>query len=85
MQLLEILAKESINDKHHLKKARVVKSRKLYKDLPIYDCTIAPCSEGCPIEQQIPKYIELVGEGKYDEAFKVIVSDNAAPAITGTL
>ncbi len=85
MQLLKILAKESIDDKHHLKKARVVKSRKLYKDLPIYDCTIAPCSEGCPIEQQIPKYIELVGEGKYDEAFKVIVSDNAAPAITGTL
>lgn len=85
IQLLKILAKESIDDKHHLKKARVVKSRKLYRDLPIYNCEIAPCSEGCPIDQQIPKYMELVGDGKYDEAFEVIVKDNAAPAITGTL
>ncbi|GAA0779298.1 putative selenate reductase subunit YgfK [Clostridium subterminale] len=85
MQLLEILAKESINDKHHLKEARIVKSRKIDRELPIYDCTIAPCSEGCPIAQQIPKYIELVGDGKYDEAFEVIVRDNAAPAITGTI
>jgi putative selenate reductase len=85
VKLLEILAKESINDKHHLKKARVVKSRKIDRKLPIYDCAIAPCSEGCPIAQQIPKYIELVGDEKYNEAFEVIVRDNAAPAITGTI
>lgn len=83
--LLEALARESINDEHHLKEARSVKSRKIDKRLPMYDCAIAPCSEGCPINQEIPKYIELVGNEKYYEAFQVIAKDNAAPAITGTI
>lgn len=82
---IESLAKDALTDKHHLKELRPVNSRKLSSRLPLYDCAIAPCTIGCPINQQIPQYVALVGEGKYDEAFSVIVNDNSSPAITGSI
>jgi putative selenate reductase len=85
VELLENLAKEAINDKYHVKDLRPIESRKLSLDLPTYDCATAPCTVGCPINQQIPEYVALVGEGKYDEAFAVIAKDNTSPAITGSI
>jgi len=85
IKLIETLASEVIKDKHHVKELRTVESRKLSSKLPLYDCFIAPCTIGCPINQQIPEYVALVKEKKYDEAFSIIVSDNASPAITGTI
>jgi putative selenate reductase len=82
---IDSLAKNALTDKHHLKELRPANSRKLSSRLPLYDCAIAPCTVGCPINQQIPQYVALVGEGKYDEAFSVIVNDNASPAITGSI
>ncbi len=82
---LKNLAESVLSDKHHLKELRPVNSRKLSSKLPIYDCAIAPCTIGCPINQQIPQYVALVGDKKYDEAFSVIVNDNASPAITGSI
>ncbi|MDL2294334.1 putative selenate reductase subunit YgfK [Ruminococcaceae bacterium OttesenSCG-928-D13] len=65
---------------------RPVKSRKTNVPLPLFDCFQAPCKNGgCPIGQQIPEYLKLVSEGKYDEAFKVIALDNANPGITGEI
>lgn len=84
-EMLEKLAKEAINDKHHIKDLRTVDSRKLSDELPTYDCAVAPCTVGCPINQQIPEYVALVGDKKYDEAFSVIAKDNTSPAITGTI
>lgn len=85
IEILENLAKQVINDKHYCKELRIVNSRKLTSELPIYDCAISPCAIGCPINQQIPQYVALVGDKKYDEAFSVIAIDNALPAITGTI
>jgi putative selenate reductase len=85
VEILEDLAKQAINDKHYRKELRLVNSRKLNSKLPIYDCAIAPCTVGCPINQQIPQYVSLVGEKKYDEAFSVIAIDNALPAITAII
>lgn len=83
--LLENLSSNVINNKYYTKEWREVNDRKLKSDLPIFDCSVAPCSKGCPINQQIPEYISLVGEKKYDEAFEVIVNDNTSPAITSTI
>lgn len=61
-------------------------SRKTASPLPLYDCFQAPCAEGgCPIGQQIPRYLKLVAAGKLDEAIRVITLDNPAPTITGKL
>lgn len=76
------VAKNKIYRKEH----RPVKSRKTKVPLPLFDCFMAPCKNGgCPIEQQIPEYLRLVSEGKYEEAFKIIAIDNANPGITGTI
>ena len=52
-------------------------------DLPVTDCYRAPCVEACPIEQHVPEYIRLVGEGRYAEALALIYERNALPAVTG--
>lgn len=85
MALLMELAEEALTDPHHIKERRPVASRKLDSKLPLFDCAIAPCTVGCPINAQIPEYISLVGEKKYGEAFEVIAIDNALPAITGSI
>jgi len=83
---LDKLATSVTKNEHHLKDSRTAISRKTNSKLGLYDCFKAPCHDGgCPIYQQIPTYLKLVQEKKYDEAFKVIVNDNATPAITGTI
>ncbi|MDO4294793.1 MAG: putative selenate reductase subunit YgfK [bacterium] len=72
-------------DKHHVKAVKPLPSRKMKKEVPLLDCFTAPCKEGCPIHQDITTYTKLVGEGKYEEAFGVIVEKNPLPFITGTI
>jgi len=50
-----------------------------------YDCYIAPCIEACPIGQDVPGYIRLAGEGRYEDALKCIYESNPLPSVTGTI
>jgi len=43
----------------------------------------APCMEACPIHQDIPGYVELVRNRRYNEALEVIQQTNCLPGITG--
>ncbi|NQU63030.1 MAG: putative selenate reductase subunit YgfK [SAR324 cluster bacterium] len=86
VEKLDQLATQVTANFKHLKKLRPTGSRKTDSNLPLYECFKAPCKDGgCPIEQQIPEYLKLVAEEKYDEAFRVIAIDNATPAITGAI
>lgn len=85
VEILRSLAESAVIDSNHLKDRREVESRKLKKNVPLTDCFIAPCTNGCPIGQDIPEYIRLVGEGRYLEALEVITAKNPLPFITGTL
>lgn len=82
---LKKLAADAITDGHHVKNIKPVPNRKSTKEVPLLDCFYAPCSEGCPIHQDIPQYVALTDEGKYKEALEVILEKNALPFITGTL
>ena len=60
-------------DPHHVKPVKPLPSRKLEDKVPLLDCFTAPCMEGCPIHQDIPAYVKLTGEGRYEEALEVIL------------
>lgn len=79
------LAKYALTDKHHTKPIKPIPSRKLSGAVPLIDCYIAPCSGGCPINQDIPEYLTLVKKGMYKEALSVITQKNPLPFITGTI
>ena len=58
---------------------------RICKDLPLYDCFAAPCTEACPVKQKVPEYIRLKAGGASEEALASILADNPLPFITGTL
>ena len=79
------LADDARTNPHHVKAVKPLPSRKMKKQVPLLDCFVAPCKEGCPIHQDIPAYLKLVKEGKYGEAMQVITEKNPLPFITGTI
>jgi len=79
------LAAAAQHDFHHRKPIKPLPTRKSKEQVPWLDCFIAPCKGGCPIEQDIPEYIELVKKGLYGPALKLITEKNALPFITGTI
>jgi len=46
-------------------------------------CKKPLCVEGCPVGIDIPKFIRLIGEKKFDEAFYSLKEDTALPAVCG--
>ncbi len=85
VEALNKLASDAVNDPHHRKPAKIPVSRKSKERVPLLDCYTAPCEDACPIHQEITTYVRLAGEGKYEEAFQVILNKNALPFITGTI
>lgn len=79
------LIKYGVSSKNHVKAIKTLPSRKIGKKVPLIDCFIAPCSQGCPINQDTTTYMKLAKEGKMEEALKVIVEKNPLPFITGTI
>ncbi|MEG1993889.1 MAG: putative selenate reductase subunit YgfK, partial [Oscillospiraceae bacterium] len=85
MAALKKLAEESLRDPRHLKARREAAVDKMKAPLPLIDCYAAPCHESCPINQNIPEYVKLVGEHDYLGAMKVIAERNPMPFTTGTI
>ena len=79
------LVEDAKTNRYHVKSVKPLPSRKINREVPLIDCFIAPCKEGCPIHQDITTYLQLVGEGKYEEAMDVITEKNPLPFITGTI
>jgi homotetrameric NADPH-dependent glutamate synthase len=44
---------------------------------------LAPCKAACPAGIDVPGYIGLIAEGRYEEALALIKKDNPLPAICG--
>ena len=47
------------------------------------NCTNKPCTTGCPVNVRIPEFIAKVAEGKFEEAYDIIKTTNALPAVCG--
>ncbi len=46
-------------------------------------CKSPSCVEGCPVEIDIPAFVQLIKEEKFDEAIKKIWEKNRLPAVCG--
>lgn len=84
-QKLKELRDEAINNNYYSKPLKQLKNNKINKKVPLIDCYVSPCKYGCPINQDIPHYIDLAEEGKYEEALNIIIDRNPLPFITGTI
>ncbi len=47
------------------------------------NCKHRPCMNGCPVSVRIPEFIAKVAAGEFEEAYKIIKSTNALPAVCG--
>ena len=48
-----------------------------------YDTGTAPCKTACPAHIAVQGYLQLAGEGRYDEALALIKKDNPLPVVCG--
>ena len=46
-------------------------------------CKHKPCVTGCPVAVDIPAFVALVAEGKFEEAYEVIQRTSSLPAVCG--
>lgn len=46
-------------------------------------CKNKPCVSGCPVNVQIPDFIEKIAEEKFEEAYKIISKTSSLPAVCG--
>ncbi|MGM9992750.1 MAG: putative selenate reductase subunit YgfK [Candidatus Bruticola sp.] len=79
------LAEDARTCAHNFKALKPLPSRKINAKVPRFNCFISPCSQGCPIHQDIPEYVSLVGQGRNLEALRLITAKNPLPFITGTI
>ena len=47
------------------------------------NCKHKPCVAGCPVNVKIPEFIQLVAEGKFEDAYYKIRETNSLPAVCG--
>ena len=47
------------------------------------NCKNKPCITGCPVNVRIPEFIRKTAEGEFEEAYEIITSTNALPAVCG--
>ena len=67
------------------KHVKPLPERHVDKKLPLFDCFNAPCRNGCPIEQDIPAYLQAMVDGDAKKALEIILERNPLPFITGTI
>ena len=82
---VEALSADAEENAYYKKPVKPLPSRKMNKQVPLIDCFSAPCSDGCPIHQDIPAYLHAMEEGDAQEALRIILERNALPFITGTI
>jgi putative selenate reductase len=56
---------------------------KTKRELSFFDCINAPCRGTCPAGQDVPAYMHFVSQGKFLEAWGVIMKNNPFPSVTG--
>jgi len=56
---------------------------KTSRRLGLFDCVVAPCTDGCDVDQKVPAYMRLVAAGDIDGAAEITRLDNPLASILG--
>jgi formate dehydrogenase beta subunit len=68
---------------YHTAFTNLIKNHEQLTQLDYITKITSPCTEACPVHQDIPGYIELVRNRRYTEALQVIHQTNCLPGVTG--
>ncbi len=47
------------------------------------NCKNRPCVSGCPVNVQIPDFIQQIAKGDFEAAYQIVAETNALPAVCG--
>ncbi len=50
---------------------------------PVYLDFLPPCNHACPAGEDIQKWLDLAQDGRYEEAWQVLIENNPMPAVHG--
>jgi putative selenate reductase len=56
---------------------------KTSRDLDLFDCIAAPCTDGCAVDQDVPQYMKAVRTGDFARAVDITQQDNPVPSMLG--
>jgi putative selenate reductase len=56
---------------------------KTNRELGLFDCIEAPCTDACAIDQMVPRYMGAVRQGDFEEAVRLTRADNPIPVLLG--
>jgi putative selenate reductase len=56
---------------------------KTSRRLGLFDCIVAPCTDGCDVDQKVPEYMRRVAAGDNDGAAEITRLDNPLASILG--
>ncbi len=85
VKAINAMADNATSDSYFRKPIKPLPNRKIPAKVPMVSCFAAPCSSGCPINQDIPEYLEAMAAGDAEKALNIILRKNALPFITGTI
>jgi putative selenate reductase len=80
---LHAYAAEVREDRRYRKSTYRTDRTKTARPLGHFDCIAAPCTDECPVDQAVPRYMAAVRAGDLDEAVRVTRRDDPLPAILG--
>jgi putative selenate reductase len=83
LENLKAYAGDVLKDRQWRKDTFRRERTKTARALGLFDCIEAPCVDECPINQKVPQYMNLVRDGRFEEAVDITREDNPLPAILG--
>ncbi|MFQ3676273.1 MAG: FAD-dependent oxidoreductase, partial [Endomicrobiia bacterium] len=83
---LNLYSQKVLENKSYYKETNPYKPIKIKsKELKPFDCIHAPCVTTCPTNQDVPNYLFLSKQKKFNKALELIKKDNPLPKICGTI
>jgi len=80
---LEAYAEEVLKSGRYAKEKFPYRNVKTDRTLPRFDCAGAPCMTVCAARQEIPRYLDYVARGEFENAYRTILATNPFPNVQG--